>query len=410
MLTRKLTYLAASLLFLFSACSSDKDQSQANPFASIEIPALLDRAPEIRYEKEWEMIQNAYAKYLYQIRQGEEPEEGLLRMAQLFTMEARTSGEHGHYYPGALKILDILLQKEDLSDDLRFMALSTQAGVQLSQHDFSQGLKTGQEAVKMNPYNAQIYGVLVDASVELGQYEQAVSYADQMVAIRPDLRSYSRVSYLREIYGRPEGAVEAMLMAVSAGAPGSEESAWTRLKLGELYQHYGELAKARATFEQILAERPDYPFAIAALAHLDMEAGDLQAAEAKLDRACKIIPEFSFYEQLALIYKKTGREEAAQEKIQEVLLMLEDDVLNGHNMNLEYAKLYSDLLNDQDQALKYAQNEYQLRPDNITVNLLLADIYHARGEMDLARQHIDKASVTNSKDPELLAIAAEIKS
>jgi hypothetical protein len=50
-----------------------------------------------------------------------------------------------------------------------------------------------------------------------------------MMAIRPDLRSYSRVSYLREIFGDIPGAREAMLMAIQAGYPGQEETASTHL-------------------------------------------------------------------------------------------------------------------------------------------------------------------------------------
>jgi hypothetical protein len=39
----------------------------------------------------------------------------------------------------------------------------------------------------------------VDGNVEMGNYDSAVAFADKMVALRPDLTSYSRVSYLREI-------------------------------------------------------------------------------------------------------------------------------------------------------------------------------------------------------------------
>lgn len=53
------------------------------------------------------------------------------------------------------------------------------------------------------------------------------------MSIRPDLRSYSRISYLREIYGDLDGAIEAMKLAVTAGYPGYEQTAWARLTLGK---------------------------------------------------------------------------------------------------------------------------------------------------------------------------------
>ena len=69
----------------------------------------------------------------------------------------------------------------------------------------------------VNPYNAYVYGLLVDGNVEMGNYDTAVSYADKMVSVRPDLTSYSRVSYLREIFGDYAGSIKAMQMAVEAG-------------------------------------------------------------------------------------------------------------------------------------------------------------------------------------------------
>ena len=51
-------------------------------------------------------------------------------------------------------------------------------------------------AVALNPNNAFVYGLLCDANVELGHYDEAVRMADKMNQVRPDLRAYSRVSYL----------------------------------------------------------------------------------------------------------------------------------------------------------------------------------------------------------------------
>ncbi|MBR9921199.1 MAG: tetratricopeptide repeat protein [Bacteroidetes bacterium] len=406
---RNFTFSLIMILAAFSiiGCSTPESDQQTTSTSSIEVPELLDRPSKIQYGQEWERTQNKYAEYKGQLQTDEAP-EALLHLAQLFTIEARITGEHGHYYQGALELLDQLLQKEDLEEDVHFMALSTKAGVQLSQHDFSKALNTGKEAVKMNPHNARIYGVLVDASVELGDYEQAVKYADKMVSIRPDLRSYSRISYLREIHGMPEAAIEAMEMAVEAGAPGSEEIAWTRLQLGELHERYGNIGAAKKNFEIILAERPNYPFAIAALARLDKKSGNFEKAETRLNEACAIIPEFGFYQDLAVIYQLTGREKEARKQAEEVLLMLEDDVANGHNMNLEYADLYLNLLDMPDKALTYAKDEYEKRPDNITVNLYLAEIYQANGDQASAQKHLEKALVTNSEDPALISLAETI--
>ncbi|MEL7021606.1 MAG: tetratricopeptide repeat protein, partial [Bacteroidota bacterium] len=374
------------------------------PQSVIETPKLLDRPGAIQAGTEWTNVQNHYGTNRQKLVQDPKAVEPRLNLALLFMQEARVTGEHGHYYPAALKMLDeaIALQPQDA--DLLFRTLTAKASVMLSQHEFAEALSIGQRALTMNQYNSGIYGVLVDAHVEMGNYEEAVKMSDKMVSVRPDLRSYSRVSYLREIHGEVDGAIEAMKMAVQAGFPGYEETAWTRLTLGDLYRTYGDDKNAELQYRMTLAEREDYPFAIAALGDLELERGNYEKAEQLLKQAAGIIPEFGFYVSLVDLYQKTGRDKEAKETLDEVFVMLQDDIDSGHNMNLEYADLYLNQAKNLDKALKYALDEYSKRPANISVNKMLAKIYHKRGEQEKAAMHIEKASITDSKDPELLAL------
>lgn len=368
-----------------------------------DIPTLLDRNKALQNGKEWETVQSLYGQYRNQLMKDPKAVEPLIKLTELFINEARITGEHGHYYQGALKMINRVLEHplEGRDKDQTFRALSDKASVQLSLHDFNGALETGTGAIAINPYNAAIYGVMVDANVELGHYEKAVEMADKMVSIRPDLRSYSRVSYLREIYGQPKGAIEAMEMAVAAGFPGQEQTCWTRMTLGHLEESYGSLEKASYQYQVILEERPDYPFAIAALGRLEMNKGHFDEAEKLLKKACSIIPEVSFYEQLAELYKKTNRMADHDNTVKEVLAMMADDVVNGHNMDLEYARFYSDQVGDYDKALEYAQKEYDRRPDNIDVNRVMTMIYERKGDKSNARLHLEKATRTNSQHPDL---------
>jgi tetratricopeptide (TPR) repeat protein len=369
----------------------------------VDIPALLPRPVVLQDALEWERAQSGYMQLSSELRlKDPNAVEPRITIAKIFVNEARVTGEHGHYYPAALQLLNEALElNASIDKNLEFEALATKAGVQLSQHDFADARRTAIAAIKINPMNAQVYGALVDANVELGRYEEAVAMADKMTSIRPDLRSYSRISYLREIHGDVDGSIEALQSAIKAGYPGYESTAWARLTLGELYQRYGMKEEARKQFDQILVERPNYPFAIAALGSLEMEAGDFKVAEQLLDSAAAIIPEVGFYVQLAELYKATGRMEDLQAIQKEIMVMLQDDVDSGHNMDMEYATLYRDLLDNNDKALEYARQEYEQRPDNIDVNRLMAGLLAATGQMDEARIHLEKAEMTDSKHPEL---------
>jgi len=397
----KLFLTLFTLTVLISSCTNDQ-QTSAN--VDSIVPALLDRNEKIQNGKEWDRVQNLYANAISEIKKKESSPDAYIKLAEVFIHEARVTGEHGHYYPGALKVLDKGLSTPKIDANQKFQLLSYKASVLLSQHEFSEALKVGQQALALNNHNAQIYGVLVDGYVELGDYQSAVRMADRMINIRPDLRSYSRVSYLRQIHGDMDGAIQAMQMAVGSGYPGDEQTAWTRLTLGELFEENNDLPAAKNQYELILQERENYPFAIAALANIYQKQGDETKAEELLQKAMDIIPEVGFYEQMAVIYKNQNRTDEFNAITKEIMVMLKDDVDSGHNMNLEYAHLYIDLFDDYESALTYAKDEYSKRPENIDVNKLMAQIYQQKGKMDEAKKYAQKALRTGANYSDLISM------
>ncbi len=394
------------MVMLFCHCANQHKPTMIT--SSSDVPKLLERGLKIQHGQEWTKVQNAYAKMNSDLLKNPIDEMAALNLAVLFIQEARVTGEHGHYYPAALQMIDHILNHASLDADEKFLARRTQAGVLLSLHQFDKALAVGKEALEMNRYDAQTYGVMVDAYVELGQYQQAVAMADKMVAIRPDLRSYSRVSYLRQIYGDLPGAIEAMKLAVSAGYPTYEETAWAKLKLGELYELVGQGQKAENLYFDILDHRPNYPFALAALGSLYLSQNRLSEAEKFIDEACAIIPEVGFYMEKVKILQQRGREDETNALISEIEAMLQDDELHGHKMGLEYAYLYSELCSKDEEALKYAKKEWLARPDNIDVNKRLAKIYFRQGKSELAQRHLEAAFITESKDAELIELATAL--
>ena len=382
------------LFFFLSICIISSCGTRPKADSTIQIPKLLQRTEAIRYGTEWDDVQNQYAAYSNNIRQQKRVAESYFHLAALFTTEARVTGEHGHYYPAALELIDKGLAQKELTEDVRFFGLATKAGVEMSQHAFRQALETAQAAIRINAHNAMIYGVLADANVELGDYPNAIKAVDQMVAIRPDLRSYSRVSYLREILGRHEDAIAAMQMAVDAGAPGSEEKAWCQLQLAGLYERAGDAKMAEAISQDILTERPDYPFAVANIGRLMIVRGDAASGVAMLEKACAIIPEVGFYVTLAEHHKDAGHTAKADSLGQAILEMIDDDIASGHNMDLELGHIYADLFDDYPKAMELMQKEYDRRPENVEVNKAMADLYSRMGDQAKAAYHMNKAAET----------------
>lgn len=393
------------LVLFFTACRQNETTGKQ---AGLVIPELKQRPAVIGPLDEMGQMNDLYVKLAAQIRRQPDKPEHRLALAELFMQEARISGDHGYYYPAALRLIEEALAQQPVQE-VRYRALLDQSSVLMSLHQFAEARTVAQQAVAINAYDASIYGILVDANVEMGQYTEAVDMADKMISIRPDLRSYSRVSYLREIYGDVPGAIEAMQYAVSAGYPGFEQTEWARLNLGNLYRHYGRLDSAEYQYRMALEMRPNYPFAVAALAGIATAKGDRAEAEQLLKKACALIPEIGFYVDLARLYREEGRQAETRQLTREILAMLADDERAGHQMALEYAAVYLDLLDNPGKALAYAQKEYEQRPANIDVNRRLALIYYRIGDWFKAQEHLDKALATQSKNPELLCLAGLLK-
>ena len=58
----------------------------------------------------------------------------------------------------------------------------------LSQHRFQEAIRVGERNRDERPYDPVNYGVIGDAHVELGNYDEAFTAFDQMMALRPARR------------------------------------------------------------------------------------------------------------------------------------------------------------------------------------------------------------------------------
>ncbi|MEP6748567.1 MAG: tetratricopeptide repeat protein [Bacteroidota bacterium] len=327
-----------------------------------------------------------------------------LALASLYVQEARASGNYMYYDQAALKYVNAVLVK----DPQNFEGLSLKALLMLSQHHFSEGLKIAEAAKTINPYNAFIYGLIIDGNVEMGNYTTAVEHADKMVSIRPDIRSYSRISYLREIYGDYPGAIDAMKMAVSAGLPGDEGTEWSRVQLGRLYENTGDLKSAEMHYTIALQNRPAYAQGFAGLARIAAASNDFKKATSYYLQADSLINDYTIKEELSDVYKAAGEKEKSETLATSVINGMnaaaakeKKDDSSGHYSDRELAYAYLKV-NDYDKALDHALLEYNRRPDNIDVNETLAWVYYSKGDYAKALPFAQAALKTNSRNPTLL--------
>ncbi|HET7002005.1 MAG TPA: tetratricopeptide repeat protein [Puia sp.] len=369
-----------------------------------KIDNLLERNASSGSAAERALIRDYASSLRNKIEKNPEDIKSILALTTLFIQEARVTGNYVYYDKAALKCVNRVLK----IDSLNFEALSFKSLIYLSQHHFADGLALAEKAQKLNPFNAFIYGLLVDGNVEMGHYDSAVTNADRMESVRPDIRSYSRISYLREIHGDYPGAIEAMQMAVNAGGQGDETTEWTRIQLGRLYENTGDLKSAKMHYTIALNERPDYPFALAGLARIAVADKDYAAAIGLYRKADSLINDFSIREEWADVYRLTGQKERADSLMDIVIAKLNEDEQSGqqdenigHYADRELAFAYLKV-NRYDQALEHALLEYNRRPDNIDVNETVAWVYYCRKQYAEALPFLRTALRTHCENPVLL--------
>lgn len=367
---------------------------------------LQPRKSSLAYPTEWAAMKGNADALLAKIKKNPNDLKSMAALVAIYIQEGRITGNLDFYNRAALKMVNDMLAKDASS----FEALTFKATILLSQHRFEEGLAIAKQVQQLYPLNAYVYGLLVDGNVELGTYEAALDAADKMVSIRPDIRSYSRIAYLREIYGDIAGAIEAMELAIDAGARGDENTEWCRVQLGRLFEKIGQVNYAKMNYTIASQNRENYPYALAGLA--DIAASEKKYAEALslYLRADSLIPDHTFKEGIAALYSLTGDSAKAGQQAEDILAYMQrfsSGKKEGQNEDHELAHAWMGVGNYY-KALEFALAEYNRRPANIEVNETVAIVYYRKGEYEKALPYINTALRTNCKNPELLCHAGLI--
>ena len=286
------------------------------------------------------------------------------------------------------------------SDPKQLYALVGKGVLALSLHDFEGAMQWAEQAQAVNPFRAEILGIQVDSLVERGQYDKAVATLQKMVDLRPDLQSYSRVSYLRELNGDVAGAIKAMEMAANSAPVGSEEWLWTMTHLGNLYLNKGELTSAQQLYTQVLQIKADYPYALTGAARVQAAQGDLLAAINTLKPVVDRLPLPEFVTALGEFYEAQGDQQAAQRQYELVGVMQQLNAAAGMNVDLEMALFNANHGADRGKTLEQARLAFSERPTIYGADTLAWALY-GQGDYAQAQKYSQEALRLGTQDATL---------
>jgi len=262
---------------------------------------------------------------------------GYAELGLAYSAEATHTGDPT-YYSKAEQALErsLQLQPDDNADALIGMGVLANA-----KHDFADGVRYGRAALAIEPDSAHILGVIGDGQLELGHYRHAFATFRRMVQTRPDIASYARVSYARELQGKIPGALSAMRRALqAAGSP--DDAAWVSYQLGGLYLRTGRIARAAHAFRQSEALSPSYVPPHAGLARISWERGNVGGAIRGYRWVVARLPLPEHVIALGDLYTIAGRSQAADDAY--ALARTEATLFraNGVNVDVELALFEAD--------------------------------------------------------------------
>jgi tetratricopeptide (TPR) repeat protein len=154
----------------------------------------------------------------------------------------------------------------------------------LTLHQFSEAARLGAEARAADPYDGDALAVLVDATVELGHYDEAASLLDDLLALRPGLAAFSRLSYLRELNGDVAGARLAIQQAETAGAGAPFDIATVLAIRGDLELKQGNVDAAETAYRAALEISPEVVQAEIGMARVEAASGSDRSLDRAIDR------------------------------------------------------------------------------------------------------------------------------
>lgn len=342
------------------------------------------------------------ATWTTRVQQNAQDEQAWVQLGDALMQKARDTADVSYYSRAEAAYRQALaLRSTDIG------ALIGLAWVSGARHEFEHSIEWARQAVAIAPQHHAAYGLLGDAAIEMGDYEEAIKHYQKMLDIRPDLSSYSRGAHLLFVTGDTRRAMALMHKAIAAGAPYAENTAWCRAQLAVMLWSTGAVLPAEQLLHTALAAAPNNYHVLAAMGKIKAAQQDYDAALDYYQRASAIAPQLEVVIALGDLYRLTGNQEAAAKQDALVHVMHQLNTANGVRDDIAMARFYADRERHLPEALQIAEAVYKTR-QNVFVADTLAWCYYKNGRYEEASKAIKKALSQKTPDAMILFHAGMI--
>ncbi|MBV1861129.1 MAG: tetratricopeptide repeat protein [Nannocystaceae bacterium] len=321
-MTKRTNWVVMGVLAVFGGCQAPQVESRSQAEAIESVPVTSEaprRLPELALGFDASDAPSIAAAQAG-LRSHPDAPQSYVVLATVFLRAARAHGAAHRAY--ARDVIEVGLARTGDAPRLRLLS----AMLLLDDHRFEQVVAAATELTGVLPYDPTPHLLIGDASLELGRYSDAETSFEAAIDLRPDLRSYNRVGYMRWLYGDFEGAVGALELALDSGSARDPESmAWCYADLGAMYLRRGQGESARKAAERALQLVPEYGPALSLKGRAMGEAGDFEAARDVLARAADRSPSAESILRVVELARALGRDGEAESGLADALAMGEHD-------------------------------------------------------------------------------------
>jgi tetratricopeptide (TPR) repeat protein len=329
-------------------------------------------------------------------------------LAMAYARRARETSDVAYY----AKARETVRKSLAIAPD-NFEARKVEAWLLLGNHEFGRALEAATRLNQRAADDVTVYGYLVDANAELGNYDAAVSAAQWMLNLRTgNVAGLTRAGYLRELHGDFAGAIEVMQMAYdSTPYQEFEDRAWLLTQIAHLHLAAGDLAQAEKYASGALEVFPDYHYALGTLGQVRMAQKRYAEAAALYRKRYAAAPHAENLFALGEALHAAGAGPEAVEAFAEFERKALKESALADNANHELAAYYTDYAGRPEEALRIAEQELKRRHDAYTLDAH-AWALAATGDYARAQAEMAKALAWGLKDAKVLeharAIAANV--
>jgi tetratricopeptide (TPR) repeat protein len=205
---------------------------------------------------------------------------------------------------------DALATSWSINDDDNDLALAGNSALAAGRHDFAAAQRFATDGLAINPYSSLLYGLLSDAQIQLGEYDDAFASIQKMLDLSPDTTSLSRASYAFELRGDVAQA-EALMERALQDAPTDADRAFALTHLGDLAFDAGDPNRALEFQLRALDASPDDVAAQFGRARAELALGQTETALAHFDDLVRRVPDPFYAATYGAALESVGRVEEA---------------------------------------------------------------------------------------------------